>query len=459
MRAALLVFREMAHRRFQFAAGLVCVAVAVCCGVSAVLLLRAFDERSEQLQDAQARQKEAIVLRHKGRIEARQEQSRKAWKDYQDDVRKNMLNLGFNLMILHKDQNLSVPDVHGQADGDKGHYLPESSADTLAQAKLIDINHLLPFLQMKYYWAEKKRWVTLWGTTGEVWMQDPNSQKPMVRPVRPGTVVLGAAIHQSLGLKTGDRIELGGRGFTVAACYDRQSFEVDERVSMALADAQKILGKSGQITGMLAIDCMCNPEGLAGIDRKIKELLPDTRVIDYRGNALVRSQSREAAAKAAKDNLDRARQDRKDALEAHEASAARDRAARLDMRAKRSAFGTLAVAMAGAFAAVILGVLAWENVRRRRGEIALLRAIGVSRGTVLRLVLAKALLTALPGALAGYAGGLAVGLTQDYAGPIDPLLPTLSLAGAAVLSLLATWLPARAAANVDPALALAKEAA
>ena len=32
------------------------------------------------------------------------------------------------------------------------------------------------------------------------------------------------------------------------------------------------------------------------------------------------------------------------------------------------------------------------------------------------------------------------------AGPIDPLLPALSLAGAGALSLLATWLPARAAA-------------
>jgi ABC-type lipoprotein release transport system permease subunit len=139
-----------------------------------------------------------------------------------------------------------------------------------------------------------------------------------------------------------------------------------------------------------------------------------------------------------------------------------------------------------AFGALILGLacgLVWSTTSRvvsdSRVDIGLFRALGATKTDIRRLFLSEAVLLGMLGTLVGMLIGwaLAAGISQWVLGfarrsVVDPedilLLPNsifavdfqfalLLLAGAAFLSLLAGWLPAGRAANVDPVKALKRE--
>jgi putative ABC transport system permease protein len=126
---------------------------------------------------------------------------------------------------------------------------------------------------------------------------------------------------------------------------------------------------------------------------------------------------------------------------------------------------TLAVSGIAAISLGVAGVLIMNvmlvSVAQRRSEIGLLKALGAPAFQVRRLFLAEAGLIAVLGAV----GGLLVGLAASYAlGRIYPVLPiapplwamAAAVATALVSALLFAWLPARKAAKLDAALALAR---
>jgi len=113
------------------------------------------------------------------------------------------------------------------------------------------------------------------------------------------------------------------------------------------------------------------------------------------------------------------------------------------------------------------------SVTQRRAQIGILRALGVTRGQVQALFLGEGLLLGLTGSVLGVAGGVLLGrammlfmasvVRQTYGLQVsvdrlrsDPLWIGLSLLLGVGASLLGALLPARAAAAVDPALALQK---
>jgi putative ABC transport system permease protein len=108
----------------------------------------------------------------------------------------------------------------------------------------------------------------------------------------------------------------------------------------------------------------------------------------------------------------------------------------------------------------IYGVLA-HSVTARTREIGIRLALGAPRGQVIATVVAQAGGLAVAGLGIGLLGAAAAGRLirgQLYGvSPIDALT-YLSVAGAlAVVALLASWLPARRAASVDPIAALRSE--
>jgi putative ABC transport system permease protein len=101
------------------------------------------------------------------------------------------------------------------------------------------------------------------------------------------------------------------------------------------------------------------------------------------------------------------------------------------------------------------------SVAQRTFEIGVRRAIGATRGAIVREVLAEAALVSLAG---GALGALAVaGLVKALAGPLGldlavrPGTVLLALLASAASGLAAGWYPARRAAQVDVVAALRSE--
>jgi putative ABC transport system permease protein len=108
----------------------------------------------------------------------------------------------------------------------------------------------------------------------------------------------------------------------------------------------------------------------------------------------------------------------------------------------------------------IYGVLAYSVARRTR-EMGVRMALGATAGNVLRLILGQAMITATVGVVLGLAGSLI--LTRFLrsmlyeVGAADPLTFAAVAALLFAVALLASYLPARRATQVDPIVALRYE--
>jgi len=111
-----------------------------------------------------------------------------------------------------------------------------------------------------------------------------------------------------------------------------------------------------------------------------------------------------------------------------------------------------------------MGILTimWISVHERTNEIGLLRALGVSRGTVQGLFLLESVLLATAGGTLGLAAGLSLTALGRAAVPGLPLsTPPLAIVAALLMCLLVGVIsgvaPARRAADLDPVEALRTE--
>jgi putative ABC transport system permease protein len=122
-----------------------------------------------------------------------------------------------------------------------------------------------------------------------------------------------------------------------------------------------------------------------------------------------------------------------------------------------SGFGVLALLLA---ALGIYGVLAY-SVSRRTREIGVRMALGAQLSDVLKMVMRQGLGMVVLGLVLGLAG--AVGVTRLLRSflfeiePLDPFTFGSVILLLAVAALVASWLPARRAAKVDPMVALRTE--
>jgi predicted permease len=108
----------------------------------------------------------------------------------------------------------------------------------------------------------------------------------------------------------------------------------------------------------------------------------------------------------------------------------------------------------------LFGVLAYSVTQRTR-EIGIRMALGAERSAVLRLVLREGLLLALSGIVVGaalaLAGGRFVASLLYGVSAHDPASLAVAAVSLLVAALLASYLPARRAASVDPMIALRSE--
>ncbi len=209
----------------------------------------------------------------------------------EDGIRKSMKGLGFNIYIYPENQDLSA--VYERGYGDKT--MPENYVSKLANSKIININHLLPRLTEMVDWSEKDRSVLLIGVRGEVPIayRGPDIKKPLINPVKEGSIVLGYELHHAYGLKAGDKVNFLDDEYTVSITHKRRGTVDDISLWMNLSKVQNILNKEDKINAILALECNCESiDRLGEIRNEIHKILPETKIIEKESRALARAEAR-----------------------------------------------------------------------------------------------------------------------------------------------------------------------
>jgi hypothetical protein len=422
-----ILLKEILHRWRSFVLGVFAVTVAIGSLTGTLTLLQVHDLHTHKI------------------LTEKEEETKKKMAMLQDEMRKATLKLSFNLLILPKQQ--SIRDLHIK--GYPSEYMPEEYVTRLADSGIVLVRHFLPSLQERIKWPEKKRTITLVGTRGEVPNLHKNPRKPLVEPVPLGTIVLGFGLHRSLGLKIGDKVKLLDREFTVHECYEERGSKDDFTAWIHLREAQELLDKEGLINAILALECLCARMGdlLGSIRREIEQILPGTQVIEKGTKAIARAEARASVGQEAK------------------AAVERERHHREQMRSEREAFAAVLVPLVMVACAVWIGLLGFNNVRDRKTEIAIQRAMGFQARQIMLLFLSKSLIMGLLGGALGVLAGLGSGswlglvLEGDAEGIAamglpNPGLLLLALFAAPMLTVISGWIPAIIAAQQDPVTVL-----
>ncbi len=415
-----LVLREILHRKTNFILAVLAIALAVGCVLGTLAAVRSHDLHADQM------------------IAGMESETQAQMKKLEDDIRKTMKGLGFNIYIFPEDQDLS--EVYDRGFASKT--MPEEYVTQLANSKIVTVNHLLPSLTQKLEWPERKRTVILIGIRGEVPIAHRDPKKPLIDPVAEGELVLGYELHHSLGIQTGDTIPFMNREFKVRETYPERGSKDDITIWMNLAQCQELLDQPGRINAIQALECNCaSLDRLGAIRKELMQILPKTKIIETQSSALARAEARNKAKAVAKKQIASAKENRD----------------RMSRSRKKFAGILLPIALLGSMAWV--SMLTLMNVRDRVSEIGVLRAIGVNSNTILTTFLMRAAIAGVVGTLLGMAV-FAVVYRMVNASVFDqvPLGDAVPLSrwgillfAAPLLAAASAWLPSLLAAQKDPA--------
>ncbi len=333
------------------------------------------------------------------------------------ETRRVTRDLGFNLRILPRDVD---PDQF-LADGHSDKTLPADAVTRLAAAAgtFVSFNHLTPSLERRIQLGGRDAILDGLGPS----VVGPGEKKqPMGFNIPSGKAYIGHALAQRLDARPGATIDVKGKALAVERVLVESGTDDDIRLYTSLADAQSILGLPGRISEIRAIDCLCmtgEQDALAQLRNALERSLPEARVLQIRAIADARARQRQTAE-------------------------------------KYTAFAVPLVLIVGA---AWVGILAALNVRERRPEIGLWRALGNGSVRIASLVLGRAVILGVAGAAMGYFVGTQLAL---QAGPrifpvtaagivADPSLAWWALLIAPGFAAVASFLPAMLAVAHDPA--------
>ena len=447
-----LIGREIAHRKLNFGLALLAVAIASACLVGAETVLTVDRSATDAILSArQAQVEEAIA--------AREEDVRATGAALEDAIRKHMLGLGFNILILPEKQDLSELHLNGTLSAT----MQEEYVDRLANSSIVSIDHLLPSVMKRVHWPERDMDIVLYGTRGEVPVMHRGRKKPMLDAVAPGQIVVGYEIHSQLGLKEGDTIQLMDREFTVSKLHPQRGSTDDVTVWIDLKTAQEMLSMQNLVHAILALECQCAGDRITQVREELATILPGTQVIERYSQALARAEAR-----------DKAKQTAVAALEAEkksgEALLKQEADSRFQLESQHQQLAGLIVPLSLLGAAALVGLLAFVNARQRREEIGLLLALGLRTRQVMTLFLGKAVLVGLIGGLLGVGLGLVLGSRGGESLAGAPTLSSLMSTSQAIrtsvlttpliavaLAAVASWAAALFAARQDAAIVLQGE--
>ncbi len=419
-----IIGSELRHSKFGFITGVLSLVIATAVFVASMILLRGDELATERLM--MEKEKEL-------RVEMVQ---------LEDDYRIIMRNMGYNVLILSSEQSISDLEREGYATS----LINYDDVWELAESGITTLNHLLPVLQQKIFWQEKDTEIYLSGIRGQVPVyakpghltDDFEYRSPIMDRVPDGKADLGEEVAAHHNLRPGDVVTIRGEAFEVNRVYPRRGNRDDLTMWIPLDRAQAIFGTPGMISGILALECVCATGELGQVRKEVTAILPHTQVFEFSSLIAARADVRHRASRL------------------HEEILQAELAHQSRLRTEKERLATILIAVIIAAAAVWIFVLIHNNVRERRHEIGILRAIGFRRHQVLGIFLGKSVIMGVLASVIGCMAGVAAGLHfAGYpAGGFEPVNGTVVAGGlllAPLLAFTAGLLPSVIAANQDPA--------
>lgn len=337
------------------------------------------------------------------------------------ETRRIVRDIGFNLRIIPESTDMDSFWFNGYSN----ETMEEGNLTRLATYEnvFMTFNHLEARLQRRFEWRGMTTLLT--GISQTIASQ---GKKPMGYGIEAGSLIIGAQVASQLQIKKGDTVEIGDKSFKIAEDLLESGADEDIRIYCALSDAQDILNMPGKINEIQAIDCLCltsdeNP--LEILRRELSKALPGAKILHARAMADARARQRQL--------MDRY-------------------------------FGYTTPFLLIA-CAIWVGALTAINVRERRSEIGMLRALGHGSGRIAALFLGKAAVIGWIASLLGF--GLGAYLASSF-GPeifkitakaIQPDYQSLKWAmlAAPLFSALAAFIPTSLAIAQDPARTLRED--
>jgi putative ABC transport system permease protein len=461
MHVTRLVSAEIWGRPLNFLLSLMVIVVASILFVTGPTLINGYAaDTKQQLSELQAETDRVL--------EEMQRETDARLAEMDDRTRVIMRDLGVNLRIVHRDTSMGNFYTDFVAVD-----FPESYVEKLANAPSIEtIVHLVATLQEKVKW--NGRTALLVGMRPVLTASQKNAErKHMVQPVEAGTIVVGYELATGLQgealqqadtngngrLDVGDQLDVLGTTFRVAEVRPEAGELQDIQLVLELHDAQKLVHKDGRIHQIMALNCKCQGNRISVIRRELEGVLPDTKVTEHLSRATAREQQRDIVAKTYQAQMQAEREKRESQMALVQANRERWEKA-------LSGLVTVMLPLVVFVAALIVGLMTWLNVRERRSEIGLLRALGKRSGEIAAMFLLKA---AFLGVLGGLFGSLVCWLIfAAVAATIDAeaaeftvaffrpswWLLALTMLGAPLVTAMASYLPTLTAISQDPAIVL-----
>lgn len=349
-------------------------------------------------------------------------------KASEDETRKIMREQGLNLYFFPKGTNLiDFYSINNTP------CFPENYIDILAESETFDaVRHLTGILQLKYSdWKDpngSSHQIVLMGYKDEAMQRYLPKQETMGFDVEPGTVHVGALIARNIPegspfvIKGNDGNEYS---FTIAKRLDEGKGMSDQGVSFYLSDLQRVLGMEGKINKIEALGCVCKDGRINNARNQVQAIFAD--------------------------------------LEVTEISSIAD--ARENQRLMMNKYGSFIIPFVVLTCLLITGLMFYQNIVARTKEIGILRSLGTSTASIIKMVLLKACLLGLIGGITGFFAG---NLIAEYFGSsifrftamnikIVWGLFGITIAVFPILWMLASWIPALIASKIDAAKILSEE--
>jgi ABC-type lipoprotein release transport system permease subunit len=400
MNIAKVLLKEIGHRKTNFALSLAAITTAATLFVAGPTLIDTYRRQTNAQMDKM-----------------------------EQEATKIMREMGFNLMVVHRDTDMTDFWASDFSSVD----MPQDYVDKLAGARGITlVTHIVATLQQKVEWNGRK--VLLVGYLAETPQAHLRKKAPMGYDPEAGTVILGFELGH--GLKEGESVDILGKSFRIAQILREQGSKEDITIAMTLADAQGLLNKKDRINQILALGCRCAEERLPQVRAQLGEVLPDTKITEFRSIALARAEQRDSVAEHA-----------------------------AEVQGRMGTLISIVTPLVVLACAVWVGLLAMSNVRERRSEIGLFRSLGIGSVKIGVLFLGKAVLLGVLGGAIGFFAGTWLGQmisVRQFAVSADQLKPAydilvLTILGAPLLSALASYLPTLLAVVQDPAVVLREQ--